>query len=234
MLNALSGKIAAFLKQPTAQAADVSDLLAAARQDATDARRLSDEARQRALDPTLTEKEADAAFAASQRAAFAADRLDAGVIALAERLEAAMAQEAAAARLAAYNDAKNARNRTVDKIRKRYPALANELAELAEEICTVSDLVAKANENLPEGAARLEPPEDMARGFKAAGFDDSGFGLVNTPVHGAVALRIPRYLALPHPSRPKEMLWDSGSTLPSGYVFQKSRFNSSPEGDAGT
>lgn len=73
----------------------------------------------------------------------------------------AIQAEAAARRLAAYNDAKAAAEAARKKLTTEYPKLAKDLRTLLKTIAESDVLVDTANQDLPVGAERLEKAEDI-------------------------------------------------------------------------
>jgi hypothetical protein len=94
----------------------------------------------------------------------AASRLEAAIAYLTERHEAARDREAEAARTKLYEAARAERDTLVDDIRRIYPEAAGAIAALIVRIAAADEKIAAVNQALPEGAAWLEYPEQMARG----------------------------------------------------------------------
>jgi cell division protein FtsB len=90
-------------------------------------------------------------------------RLEAAVHQLASQLAAAHACEAEAARSKLYEAARTERDTLVDDIRRIYPEAASAIAALIVRIAAADEKIAAVNQALPDGAAWLEYPEQIAR-----------------------------------------------------------------------
>jgi uncharacterized membrane protein YccC len=189
MFNRLTGRITKAIKTETGLD-DLTDILKETEAEAAKTRSQADQARKAALHPALTASEAEREFQAAERVRFEADRLEAACEEFRTRIAAKIEAEQRAAKQKTYDEAKAARDATADKIRKRYPKLAKELAALVREVAEVGDLVDRANEDLPEGVEMLDRPEGFARGFSD---NTASTGFVND----APFLKITRDMYLP-------------------------------------
>jgi hypothetical protein len=118
----------------------------------------------KSIDPALTTPEAREAR--NNAADFEHDirRLNASLGMLAEKRDTLIAENAEAQRRARYDAAKAERDDLARHIRARYPEIAAELVAMAERILASNAQCDQANFQLPDGAAKLEQAEHLARG----------------------------------------------------------------------
>jgi hypothetical protein len=160
---------------------------------------MAEDARNRALDPTLSGTELKDARKCMDDAAFRRDRLQAALGKLRERLAELKDQEENARRQAAYDKAKAERDELAKELADLYPVVAQKLAELFTRVAANDRDIDYINKHtLPKGAARLLEVECVARGLPG--------WVVNT-------LQIPRVinlLCLPPWEPRSHYLWPPG------------------------
>lgn len=166
MAVALNDRIAAALaEKSTIRAADVALLrdetggaLAKARHDEA-------AAESAALDPALTEDEANSRREEAVRLGFLTRRLAAALSRLDDLEASCQSRETEDARIEVYDMAVKARDAAANMIRAKYPAVQETLMVLLREIAVANDAVAKANSDLPKGARHLDSAEGVAFGY---------------------------------------------------------------------
>jgi len=166
MAAPLNDRIAAALGKPDIiPAADVALLRDETRESLAEARANEAAAESNALDPTLPEDEANARREEAIRLGFLTRRMAAALSRLDELESACLLRDAEAARLAAYAEAIKARDSAATSICTKYPDVQNTLMSLLAEIAKANDAVARANADLPQGAAYLDSAEGVAFGY---------------------------------------------------------------------
>jgi hypothetical protein len=125
----------------------------------------AEQARNHALDPTLSGSELKDARECMDDAAFKRDRLQAALGKLRERLAQLKYQEENARRQVVYDKAKAVRDGLADELADLYPAFAQRLAELLERVVVNDREIDYINHALPRGADRLLVAELKARGL---------------------------------------------------------------------
>lgn len=162
-MKALSDRIRAALQG--GKSAGVSALIAEVEAAASQSRDASVAAKDIALDPLLTPEQIAQARQDAEDAQFEADRMTRAAGALREALVAFEAAEDQDRRGVAYGLAKVRRDDVADRIRARYPALANELGELMSEMKAADAAVLAVNQDKPAGAEHLATIDMVVRGF---------------------------------------------------------------------
>lgn len=131
----------------------------------------AEQARARALDPTLSARQVAEARRQMEDAAFARDRLSAAVPRLQQRRKELLAAEEDARRWVAYEKAKAERDRLAEELAHVYPPIAEQIAELVARIETNDQQIEHINARaLPSGAERLQVVELVARGVPGFSF----------------------------------------------------------------
>ena len=127
---------------------------------------MAEQARNHALDPTLSGSELKDARKCMDDAAFKRDRLQAAMGKLRERLAQLKDQEENARRQVAYDKAEAVRDELAKELADLYPAFAQKLAELlARVVINDREIDYINNHALPKGADRLLVAELKARGL---------------------------------------------------------------------
>lgn len=109
------------------------------------------------LDKTALRKLLDAATEAK----IDRDQQQAKIVRLSTELDKAQASEAEAGRRERYARAKELSEAAQKRLTKEYPRAAEAVRSLLGDIAAANLAVAEANDNLPEGAARLNGPEEF-------------------------------------------------------------------------
>ena len=149
-----------------AKSNDVAPLIRDTEHAATSASEQAEQARNHALDPTLSSFELKDARKCMDDAAFKRDRLQAATGKLRERLAELKDQEENARRQVAYDKAKTARDELATELADLYPAFAQKLAELLVRVVINDREIEYINGHaLPSGAKRLLVAELKARGL---------------------------------------------------------------------
>ncbi len=148
-----------------------SDVVAALIKEAevalADSAKAANDARVRALDPTLTNDQIREARKNMDDAAFARDRLQAALPRLNERLKELKDSELNANRLASYKKLEIERDEIVEEL-KEYPALAKRLAAIVERLAKNDAAIDNLNNYaLPNRTAKLRSAELIARGLQS-------------------------------------------------------------------
>jgi hypothetical protein len=126
----------------------------------------AEQARNHALDPTLSGSELKDARAGMDDAAFKRDRLQAALEKLRERLAELKYQEEHARRQVVYDKAEAVRDELAKELADLYPAFAQKLVELlVRVVINDRELDYINNHALPKGADRLLVAELKARGL---------------------------------------------------------------------
>ena len=131
--NELDDRIAAAFADG-AKSNDVATLIKDTENATTSASDLAEQARNHALDPTLSNSELNDARKCMDDAAFRCDRLQAAMGKLRERLAQLKDQEENARRQVAYDKVKAVRDDLAKELADLYPAFAQKLAELLPRI----------------------------------------------------------------------------------------------------
>ena len=126
--------------------------------------RTSEEARRRALDPTLGRADVAKARQEMEDAAFRRGRMREAKRRLQERLGAARQQEDLARRTEIYQAARAERDAVAEELTE-YPALVDRLVAMLARLEASAQQVRQANNQRPDGAAWLESAEAVARGL---------------------------------------------------------------------
>jgi hypothetical protein len=149
-----------------AKSNDVATLIKDAERAAGLASDMAEQARNHALDPTLSGSELKDARKCMDDAAFRRDRLRAALGKLRDRLAELKDQEEDARRQVAYDKAEALRDELAGELADLYPALAQKLAELLARIAANDREIEYINGHaLPSGAKRLLVAELKARGL---------------------------------------------------------------------
>jgi hypothetical protein len=124
-------------------------------------------ARTRALDPACPLESVNAQRRAMEDAAFRRDRLSVALPRLGDRQRELAAAEENQRRRTAYDEVMAERDRLADELRRVYPPLAAQLADLLARVEANDRQVVFINANaLPSGANRLLLAELVARGLQ--------------------------------------------------------------------
>ena len=149
-----------------AKSNDVATLIKDTEHGAASASDQAEQARNHALDPTLSGSELKDARKCMDDAAFKRDRLQAALGKLRERLAELKDQEENARRQVAYDKAEAVRDELAKELADLYPAFAQKLAELlARVVVNDREIDYINNHALPKGADRLLVAELKARGL---------------------------------------------------------------------
>ena len=149
-----------------AKSIDVAALIRDAEHGTASASDRAEQARNHALDPTLSGSELKDARECMDDAAFKRDRLEAALAKLRERLAQLKDQEENARRQVAYDKAEAVRDELAKELADLYPAFAEKLAELlVRVVINDRELDYINNQALPRGADRLLVAELKARGL---------------------------------------------------------------------
>ena len=149
-----------------AKSNDVANLIKDAEHGAASASDRAEQARNHALDPTLSGSELKDARKCMDDAAFKRDRLQAALGKLRERLAELKDQEENACRLAAYDKAEAVRDELAKELAALYPSFAQKLVELLVRVAVNDGEIDYINNHaLPKGADRLLVAELKARGL---------------------------------------------------------------------
>ena len=149
-----------------AKSNDVATLIKDAEHGAASASDRAEQARNHALDPTLSGSELKDARECMDDAAFKRDRLQAALGKLRERLAQLKDQEENARRQVAYDKAEAVRDELAKELADLYPAFAQKLVELLVRVVINDREIDYINNHaLPRGADRLLVAELKARGL---------------------------------------------------------------------
>ena len=150
-----------------AKSNDVATLIKDTENATASASDVAEQARNHALDPTLSNSELNDARKCMDDAAFRCDRLQAAMGELRERLAQLKDQEENARRQVAYDKVKAVRDDLAKELADLYPAFAQKLAELLPRIAANDREIEYINGHaLPSGAKRLLVAELVARGLE--------------------------------------------------------------------
>jgi hypothetical protein len=150
-------------------------------------------ARERALDPTLSDADISAARRAMEDAAFRRDRMSVAVTQLRERLVVVKADEEDARRLHLYEEAQTERDKLAKELREFYPSVAVRLAALLARIVANDEAIERINARaLPRNRGRLLSAELTAR-------DLDGWVLNSRPLASRLTenVRLPMFMQPP-------------------------------------
>ena len=161
--NDLDARIAAAFADG-AKSDDVATLIKDTEHAAASASDGAEQARNHALDPTLSGSELKDARECMDDAAFKRDRLQAALGKLRERLAQLKDQEENARRLVAYDKAEAVRDELAKELADLYPSVAQKLAELLSRVVINDREIEHVNNALPRGSDRLLVAELKARG----------------------------------------------------------------------
>ena len=149
-----------------AKSNDVANLIKDAEHGAASASDRAEQARNHALDPTLSGSELKDARKCMDDAAFKRDRLQAALGKLRERLAELKDQEENACRQVAYDKAEAVRDELAKELADLYPSFAQKLVELLVRVAVNDGEIDYINNHaLPKGADRLLVAELKARGL---------------------------------------------------------------------
>ena len=148
-----------------AKSKDVATLIKDTEHGAASASDRAEQARNHALDPTLSGSELKDARKCMDDAAFRRDRLQAALGKLRERLAELKDQEENARRQVAYDKAEVVRDELAKELADLYPAFAQKLVELLARVVINDGEIEHINNALPKGADRLLVAELKARGL---------------------------------------------------------------------
>jgi len=147
-----------------AKSADVATLIKNTERAASSAAELAEQARNHALDPTLSGNQLKDARKCMDDAAFKRDRLQAALGKLKERLKQLLEQEENAQRQVIYDKLEAERDQLAKEYADLYPTVAQKLAEVLSRIAANDREVDYINKHaLPKGAPRLLEVELIAR-----------------------------------------------------------------------
>ena len=148
-----------------AKSNDVATLIKDTEHGAASASDRAEQARNHALDPTLSSSELRDARECMDDAAFKRDRLQAALGKLRERLAQLKDQEENVRRQVAYDKAKAVRDKLANELADLYPVCAQKLVELLVRVVVNDGEIDHINQALPNGAERLLVAELKARGL---------------------------------------------------------------------
>jgi hypothetical protein len=160
----LSERIQAAIKSGSSKG--VQALIFEAERAAKDAVAEHDAARERALDPLLSDQDIAAARRAMEDADFTRERMTKAAQVLREKLAEFEAAETDAERQKVYDAALAKRDAAAERLKAEYPDLAHRLGALLAEVVAADREVEAANQSLPQGATRITPVEEAARPAK--------------------------------------------------------------------
>jgi hypothetical protein len=147
-----------------AKSADVATLIKNTERAASSTAELAEQARNHALDPTLSGNQLKDARNCMDDAAFKRDRLQAALGKLKERLKQLLEQEENAQRQVIYDKLKAERDQLAKEYADLYPTVAQKLAEVLSRIAANDRELDYINKHaLPKGAPRLREVELIAR-----------------------------------------------------------------------
>ncbi|MBO0903805.1 hypothetical protein [Jiella sonneratiae] len=160
----LSERIQAALRAGKSQGVEalIFEAEAAAKQAVAD----HDAAKERALDPLLSDSEIAAARKAMEDANFTSERMTKAAAVLREKLSEFNRAEENDARRKVYDAALARRNAASACLRADYPDLAHKLGALLAEVVGADAAVTHANRRLPDGVTEILPVERHARPTK--------------------------------------------------------------------
>lgn len=164
----LSARIAAILSGSPASG-EVEAVLTDARAEIERLAMLRDAAREGSLDPLASMEDVAKARAALSEAEFQAERLTVATNRLADALGAATKREEAAQRRAGYDAARDALAAAEAALAARWDVLASEMRDLILAAAKAAHLAERANDALPEGAAKLKPSASISGAIPEAG-----------------------------------------------------------------
>lgn len=147
-----------------ASAEEVASLIPEVEAAATATREAAHRARERALDPILTGRDATAARAEQDGAAFVCDRLSAAVDRLRERREELRQSGEDDRRRAEYEHVRAERDRVAAELAAVYPEAVAKLVDLMRRLAACDERVEQVNRALPTGAEPLQSAELQVRG----------------------------------------------------------------------
>jgi hypothetical protein len=165
IMHDLDARIAAAFADG-AKSNDVAALITDTEHGAASASHLAEQARNHALDPTLSGSELTDARKCMDDAGFGRDRLQAALKKLRERLAQLKYQEEHARRQVAYDKAKAVRDELANELADLYPAFAQKIVELLVRVVINDREIDDINRALPNGADRLLVAELKARGLQ--------------------------------------------------------------------
>lgn len=142
----------------------VATMIREAEETSAAASKAADEAKARALDPLLDDAEITAARKAAEDATFTMERMvQAARVLQAKREEFREAEDQA--NLRKVYDATLARREAIaERVRKEYPALANQLGSIVAEIVATDEAIRRINKRLPHDAETIgQYVEECAR-----------------------------------------------------------------------
>lgn len=157
----LSDRIAAAIKAGSSNG--IPDLIREAEAAALATVEDHERARQRALDPLLSDGEIAEARKAMEDAEFIRERMNRAADVLRDKLVEFEEAEDQAERLKVYQDAIARRDATAKLLRERYVPLANELGALMQAVQEAEQVVANANRRAPRGCSQISGVEETAR-----------------------------------------------------------------------
>lgn len=163
----LSDRVRAALSEPTTSDA-VKALIEAAGFELESVRQRLQAAKAKAVDPMSPDAEAAEARREHHDLGFEEERQTSSIARLKHRLAAVIEDEAEERRRVAYEALKKDHGALADKLRERYPALAQELAGILSEVQAMNARTTAVNRNLPSEAHHMLPVEHVVRGPVAA------------------------------------------------------------------
>lgn len=199
--NTISDEIATAFNGPQMSSREIQDLLERARPVADQRREEAMQARERALDPVLNHSGAASAYQNSEQLAFEADRLKIAVERLEQLACSRAKEEDQEQKMAVFERARQARDKTAERLSKEFPKIQKQLLMLIKELVVTSAQVTIANEDLPDEMERLEKPEAYARRFFEAAKDPHA-------VHGPFASITE--MVVPDFNNPLQAAWPPG------------------------
>jgi hypothetical protein len=165
IMHDLDARIAAAFADG-AKSNDVTALINDTEHGVASALDMAEQARNHALDPTLSGPEVKDARKCMDDAAFRRDRLQAALEKLRERLAQLKYQEEHARRRVNYDKAKAVRDELASELADLYPPFAQRIVELLVRVAANDREIDHINHALPNGADRLLVAELKARGLQ--------------------------------------------------------------------
>jgi len=162
-----------------------------------------DAARERALDPLLSDDEIAASRKAMEDASFVQERMAKAAAVLREKLSEFRSDEEQAVLLKIYNAAIAKRNFASARLKAEYRDLANRLGDVLADVAAADREVEASNRRLPAGANRIMDVEQHARPGTSA------------MTRRLVRMDIPAF----SPSGRREMIWGSDGSLAATRVY---------------
>ncbi len=161
-MSSLTDRIIVLLRSEATSEA-LAEVIEEARDELATLTEACEDAKERMLDPLSTSADVARARKGLDDSTLQAQRLEAALGHLSDKLDASREREAEAARTEVYEEVAAEREALINEFHEKYPGLAEGIGTLLQKIKIVDAKVTATNQDLPRGASYLLPIDKTIR-----------------------------------------------------------------------